>query len=726
MLPFNEEGLTNCSGITSIFIHQIIIDYSPLVTFALPMKTVPLFRRAPFIRILIPFVTGIISQWYLHLSLPFLMSGIFIALVVIVSYSSLPVPYLHRFKVINGLFINILICFFAMALVHKRDIHNDQLWFGRSYEPDDEIEVTIKEAPVEKEQSIKAIASVDYILQKNMIRPAKGTVILYIRKDSLMQPIKSGSVLLVHGTMQLIRNQGNPGEFDYAEYCLLQGITHQMFLNRNEYAIINDKHTSLADMISGELNSKMVSALRKYISPSIERSVAESFLTGNKNDLDNELARSYSNTGAIRIINISGMRLAFIFGILLFLTRPLGRIRRGKIIRFLLIITGIWITALIYDKHISMCRTAILFSLLAAGDLLERRTNIYNNLAVCIFILLCFDPFWLWDIGFQVSIAALLSLKIFFTPIYKWVRFHNKIVDYIWKIFTGCLSVQVLTIPVTLYYFHQLSLLSLLSNLIVVPVSALLVILEVVLCLFSFSTYPAMWIAHVIVYMIQGMDHYIENLDLLPFGLYNDIYMSGITLIFSLLVILFISYWLMRKKIPSLWTGLISLLLLCFMRTVSIAKFHMQDKIIVYNIPRHEAIDLLSGNSFSFIGDSDLHRLYPRQYSILRSSRAYFYANDEAQHRFSNAFSFDSKKVIILNTSAFIDTIFNDSIELMIVSGKIKLPPSALNALRIRQIVLDSSVPSWKADIWKQQCDSLHIPCYDVSKEGAFVMDLKK
>ena len=96
-----------------------------------------------------------------------------------------------------------------------------------------------------------------------------------------------------------------------------------------------------------------------------------------------------------------------------------------------------------------------MFSLIVYSGCAESQVVIYNTMSVSAFLLLCINPFWLWDVGFQPLYAAVLKHYHIYAPVYSWFSFNNKIVDTIWKMNAVTIAAQVLTLPLSIYHFHQ-------------------------------------------------------------------------------------------------------------------------------------------------------------------------------------------------------------------------------------------------------------------------------
>jgi len=220
--------------------------------------------------------------------------------------------------------------------------------------------------------------------------------------------LKYGNILLTHALPQKITNALNPGDFDYAKYLSQQQIYHQLFLKDSDYVILQTKQESLIMKLVFNLREDVLNILKKEISDKKIRGIAEALLIGYKNNLDQELVQSYSNTGVVHIIAISGMHLGLIYVVLLWLFGKLPFIRKQKFLKFGSVLLCLWIFSLITGASASVLRSAVMFSCIIMGELLQKKSNIYNSLAVSAFLLLCYNPLFIFEVGFQLSYLAIL------------------------------------------------------------------------------------------------------------------------------------------------------------------------------------------------------------------------------------------------------------------------------------------------------------------------------
>ena len=696
------------------------------------------WKKAPFIRLLIPLMSGIILQWNLQFEPVFLYILVIAALLIVAVFFFFPHYKRFQLSFFNGFAITILFISLGALLVWHKDIRHNRNWFGNYNQKDAAVIVTIQEPLAEKTKSYKALASVDHILQHDTASKTKGTIILYFEKDSLVSNLRYGSQIILYKPLQEIKNSGNPGGFDYKRYSLFQGITHQVYLRgsvplgkENDFEILPDQNRNRFNQFIFSTREKVLKILRHNIKGEKELGLAEALLIGYKDDLDKTLVQSYSNTGVVHVIAISGLHLGLIYWLLLQILRPLKKRKHTKWLCPVLIITGLWLFSFLAGAQPSVLRSAVMFTCIVLGESMTRKTSIINTLALSAFILLCYNPYWLWDVGFQLSYAAVLSIVIFMRPIYNWLYIKNKILDFIWKLNAVSIAAQILTVPIGIYHFHQFPNYFLLTNFIAVPLSSIIVLGEIFLCAISFFPALAVISGKCLGLLIWLMNSYIERIELLPFSLWDGLQVSILQATLLVVAVAGFSFWLMEKTKAGLKTGLLALIVFCILRSVFFIQATNQQKLIVYNVPQKKAIDFIDGRKYFFTGDSDLLADdFIRNFHI-KPSRVL--NRVEPVEKLSNYYlsektiEYNSKKILLIDSSlAFSTSTEKIPVDLVVVSKNPKLYFKNLaKTFYIKQVVFDGSCPAWKINFWKKDCDSLHIPYYDVSEKGAFVMNFR-
>lgn len=692
------------------------------------------WKKAPFIKLLVALVAGILLQWYFPLPVIFLWWILVVGLFITICFFFIPFFKRYKYSFVTGIAVFILFFSAGALLTWHKDIRNNKDWLGHVYKEGNACIVSLLEPLQEKTRSYKAEARVNFLVNENKLIPVKGKIILYFRKDSMQGqlPGRYGTRILFKKSLQEIRSSGNPGGFDYKRYALFRSITYQVFLDSGEYEILPGRNETILKKTILAAREKVLRILRNNIKGEKELGLAEALLVGYKDDLDQSLLRSYANTGVVHIIAISGLHLGLIYWLLLLLLNPIKRYSKIKWIRPVLIIAGLWSFSLLAGAQPSVLRSALMFTFIVLGESAARRSSIYNTMAASAFLLLCIDPFWLWDIGFQLSYTAVLSIVIFMPPIYQLFYVKNKILDLVWKMNAVTLAAQILTTPLSIYHFHQFPVLFLLTNIIAVPLSSILVLGEIFLCLLSFLPAVSLFTGKLISFLIQCMNRFIENIGKIPFSLWEGL---QVTIIQSFLLLLFsagMAWWLMERSKPGLKFGLLTLACFLGLRYYSFLLAGRQEKIIVYNIPRKTAIDFIDHRNFEFIGDSSLLTDEFSYNFHIKPARTLFRVKQGSLRDFfrsGDIIDFRGKHILLLKNSFFqIGEQKNRRpvIDLLLISGNPKLYIKNIAAtLDIKQVVFDGTVPAWKSNYWKKDCDSLEIPWYDVTAKGAFVMNCR-
>jgi competence protein ComEC len=299
------------------------------------------------------------------------------------------------------------------------------------------------------------------------------------------------------------------------------------------------------------------------------------------------------------------------------------------------------------------------------------------------------------------------------------------VVDFLWKLSSVTLAAQVLTLPVSIYHFHQMPLLFLLTNLVAVPLSSIILIGLLLLCGLSFLPVLAGLAGSSLSSLIQLLNTYIEGMDKLPFVTWGALYITVAQTVLLLLFSFFFCYWLIEKQRRYAWIAFTSIASFMAIRGLSFFDAYRQKKLIVYNVPKHTAIDIIGGRIYAFMGDSLLLLDGFERNFHLQPSRIRHRISLQQPVLHQKDFRLGDKQVLLLDEALpFAAVEPKQKIDLLILSKNPKVQVAKLlHSFRLGQVVIDGSVPPWKAAMWKKECDSLAVPCYNVGEKGAFIMN---
>ena len=673
----------------------------------------PVWKHRPALRLLLPFAAGILLQWYAAPPLPALLSIAGICLLALGLYRFVPLRIQFRFQPLTGLSLNGLLLAAGTLCCRQADVRQQTQWLGHGGGGEAFIAEIISE-PAEKTASWKVTAEIRQCNRNGQWQPVTGKALLYFRKGDVPPPTFGNRVQVLQ-PLQAVRNSGNPGAFDYRRWCLFQGITHQVFVS--EYALLpgQARHPLQEALIAAR--KSVVNILRQNIAGKEAQGLAEALLIGYKDDLDPELAAAYTRTGVVHIIAISGMHLAMVYLLLLGLTAPLGA-PRWRLLRLMLVLAGLWGFSLLAGGGPSVLRSAVMFSLLAVGGLIGRKGDSLNSLLLAALLLLLINPFWLWDIGFQLSFTAVGGILLFYRPIYTLYISHNKAIDFVWKGAAVSLAAQVLTTPLSLYHFHQFPLLFLVANLLAVPLSGLLVYALIALCGLSFWPAAASLIGSLSTMGIRALNAWIERIDRVPFGVWDGISLSVLQTVLLYALLAAGAWALLRRRPEALRYAFGCGLCFLGLRAWSFYEAGRQARLIVYQVPHYAALEVQEGRRSWYRGDE----------AALEDTRLYGFhlkpAHTEARSKgaplqLPAAFRFTDKTIVHLGLTE--EACLPDvPVDLLIVSHQIKSDTSWLH--EVKAVVLDASLSRRNAQQWKEACVAMGIPCHDVSEVGAFVL----
>jgi competence protein ComEC len=292
------------------------------------------------------------------------------------------------------------------------------------------------------------------------------------RMKSLQASLKEGQILAVTGKLHPIQSSGNPGAFDAVSYYSNQGIIYEIRADSGIVKIgskggilyaINTLRNSLGDLFDNQMNAE-------------EAGIAKALLLGDSRDIDSMSKHAFATTGSVHVLAVSGMHVVLFVELLMIFFQCFSRfINRTTAIVLGMIL--VWFYALLTGFSPSVVRAVLMFTVVHLGQILGRQSNANHSVIACAFIMVALDPTCFNDIGFQLSFLAVLGIIHFNAPIEQLISFKNKASIFLWKATSVTLAAQILTVPLTLYYFHYFPNYFLLANLGVALLSTVLMYL---------------------------------------------------------------------------------------------------------------------------------------------------------------------------------------------------------------------------------------------------------
>ena len=562
------------------------------------------FSEFPFLRYLLFFMIGVLCYPKLSfITLEILMTflGIlYLVYSVLVIRNKLNKTY--QFKSAIPILAYFQLFVLGLAFTFLRDLHNQK---DHLIHQTNRSEMYLAIALENDEPKLNATAnSVKLLIQKdstNQINHIRGEVLIYHKLGGSISP---GDLLIISGNPERIPAPKNPKEFHYADFMERQQITHSQFVDNKVLKVGKTSIQPIEDFFLG-LRAAIIDKLDLLILDKYANQVAKALLLGQKKNLEKEVNDAYVAAGAMHILAVSGLHVGIIYGFFFLFVKPF-RLQVGKRVLYLLvIILLIWGYALLTGMSPSVMRAATMFSIMALAQMKSRNPSIFNAIALSALILLVYDPFLIFAVGFQLSYLALLGILLIQPILIKlWVP-KSKVLEYIWQTSAVGIAAQLMTFPISAYYFHVFPSYFVLSNLIAIPGAFLIMSFGVPFMLFaqiSFLAKPLAWITE---WLIRIVNQLIFGIQQLPFAKIDEIFLR-LDFMLTYWFILILALLLATK--PEKWHlyGIVTVLLgFGFLRFEKILKDEHTD-LMIYSLNQGFSIDFQEKYYFDFeVSESD-------------------------------------------------------------------------------------------------------------------------
>ena len=350
---------------------------------------------------------------------------------------------------------------------------------------------------------------------------------------------KVGTILFIDAKIKQLNYLDIPNNFNFSKYLERRNVYKKIEITN--YVNTLGKHSTSREIDDIISNSKLEIG---------SKGLMKALVLGRKDGITDEVMESFSDSGIMHLLALSGLHIGILTLVLSFLLRPLKLLKRGKLIRSIVLVILLWYYAYITGFSSSIVRATIMFSAIVVGNGMNRPVNIYNSLAIAALTLLIINPNYLFDVGFQLSFSAVIGIIWMFPMLSKFWQPKPKIVKYFWSLLVVSVSAQIATFPFTVYYFHKFSGLFFIANIIEIPLITILLMLSylmIILMLFGIEISLLNYIYDKTVLAIEYVSMQISTFESMIF---EDIFINKFTviLLFSLVISIVIILQYRRAK----------------------------------------------------------------------------------------------------------------------------------------------------------------------------------
>jgi competence protein ComEC len=672
----------------------------------------------PLVKITIGFILGILASYYWNTPLVLISAGLSLALLSFI--------LLYFFKNKNQtttLFFGLTIYFiffflggFTLFLNTDSNQISNYIHHESAFIAPQEITLVIRE----KLKSSKTNDRYLGIVQTINKLPFSGKIIVNIAKDSSGTMITTGNYLKVNEIVYKNRETTNPNQFDYSNYLNKKQLYAQLYTNSAELAISTSLKKDIwfyTDYLRSTIKQNLE---KKHFGPK-ELNVAIALLMGQKQEVSADVMQDYQYAGAIHILSVSGLHVGYILLFLSFVLKPIPNTKKGSIIKLSILLCTLTAFAILAGLSPSVLRSVVMFSFVAIGYQLRRTVNIYHTLIVSALLILLFQPYFIFDIGFQLSYLALFFIVWLQPIILQLYKPKMKITKYCWTIISLSIAAQIGTLPLTLYYFHQFPGLFFITNLVVAPLLTFIMFLGIIIFLLaSFGITPTLllkpfeWSLNA----LNSAIHYVASFEQF---LIKDIPFNYLLMITSYGAIIAFIIWYKKPTFKRLSISL--LLIIAFQSLQFYNKWLIQneEEWIILNskkqslvLERHgDKVVVLTNDHFV---KTDYSTTIVRSYLVANSSQIV------SKQTLPNLMYFNATKILMIDSSGTYTEKIKPDLLLLSHSPKINLDRLLLK-IQPKQVVADNSNFKNLQKRWEASCKKQKIPFHATAEKGFYKLN---
>lgn len=457
------------------------------------------------------------------------------------------------------------------------------------------------ETPRMGDKTTKALAMVTREDGDSLGGRLSGMCYLYIANCVDAENMAIGEKITFTTKLKNPNNAGNPAEFDNERYLYIKGVTGTVYLPIYSWQKSGSVSPTL-HMRALALRENIVRLYERFNFGHEVKSVLSALTIGDKSELTREIKDTYSSVGASHVLALSGLHIG-VFYMILSMLLPAWRSRRAYIVlREALIIAVIWGFAFVAGFSPSIVRATILFTLFSLGRYARRDGSSLNALSFAAMAIIIFSPRSLFDVSFQLSFTAVLSIILLLPRIRKFLSCdkHGRVYNYIADLLSVSLVAQIGTLPLIWYYFGAFPLYFLFANIVVVPVAFIIMSGAILLWVTSKIAFIGSTIAWLLGGVTGLMNNTLRFIESLPYAKITLPYIDALAAWCVALCIILAIVIIVNKRRSSIY-----MFLAMFVATVA-WMFHLhadehKDYILFYNSSKFAAVQLVATRDTTYL-----------------------------------------------------------------------------------------------------------------------------
>lgn len=545
-----------------------------------------------------------------------------------------------------------------------------------------------------------------------------GKSLLNVAIDTTQTIYKVDDIFITSSPFKELTQPLNPNQFNYKSYLEKQYVYHQIFAtNHSLLKLFSNRHTvfGYADQLRETINEK----LKQHRFKPDELAIINALLLGQRQDISEDIYNSYIRAGTIHILAVSGLHVGIVLMLLNFWLRPIEYFRNGKVIKVVIILLILWGFAIVAGLSASVTRAVAMFSIVAIAMHWKRPTNVYNTLGISMFLLLLFKPMFLFDVGFQLSYLAVLSIVLIQPILYKLWKPTLKPIDFMWNIFTVTIAAQVGVLPISLYYFHQFPSLFFVSNLAIIPFLGIILAYGIIVIFLALINLLPEFAATIYGQIISAMNAVVNWVSIQEQFLFQNISISVFQVIASYLIIMAFIKFYKHSSFSNIRLLLISVLLFqgAFIYN---SLLNSNNEFIIFHKSRFTLLGEKTNRNLMVYHNIDSATMTHDH--VVKNFKIGNFITKTEEKEIGSFYQIHNKKLLVIDSLGVYNIkTFRPNYVLLRNSPKINLN-RLIDSLHPEFIIADGSNYKSYVARWETLCKKQKLPFHSTSEKGAFTI----
>ncbi|MFS4417542.1 ComEC/Rec2 family competence protein [Maribacter sp. 2307ULW6-5] len=541
----------------------------------------------------------------------------------------------------------------------------------------------------------------------------EGKVLFTLTKKDTMPLLKVDDEIIAFAPFTPFKAPPNPYQFHYGQYMAHLGV-HRSIRAAPKEMVVRQQPSATTIGAAERLRNHITARLTDAGFSGDELAVVRALFLGQRDQISDSTYDDYKDAGAVHILALSGLHIGILLLLINFLLSPLKRLAGGRPLTLVLTVGLLWAFAFLAGGSPSLIRACTMFSFVAYAMHLNRPSSSFNILALSLlFLLLLFDPRLIYQVGFQMSYAAVFAIVWLYPILQRWWRPKSRALRYLWQLLAVSIAAQLGVLPISLFYFHQFPGLFFVSNLLLIPGMGLVLGLGILVIFLALANALPSLLAELFRQVIATMNTVVSWVASQEAFVFKDIPFDDFQVFLAFLLVLALGHVLQRPTHKRL------VALLCtvgaFQLHHHLGQWQMAKKqaLVIPHVSGASGIWEQRGPTLHIYGDGLEGHVAVRDFKIGEG------LGEVVSQPLRNSYEHQGAPIYVMDSTGIYPP--GKRVHTLIVTGNPRINfDRALLALRPKQIVADGSNYNSSVNRWATSAKKQNIPFHHTGKKGAF------